>query len=148
MYTVRLWKKGDSETCRFNGGSWFAELVGTHVKSYKTISTFTLIGGSIIEVLEELPQDYLDQIIQDDRSDKSQWSYSEITNMSEISDMSEQEKVQISKWLGKDIVEETAFQIPKAKSIQPSREKALPSRKSPAHISGRLMGACLIDDCR
>ena len=148
MYTVRLWKKGDSETrrCRFNGGSWFAELVGANVKSYKTISTFTLISGSIIEVLEELPQDYLDQIIQEDFV--GTWTSSEITNISEISDVSEQEKVRISKWLGKNIVEESAFQIPKAKSIQPSREKTLPSRKSPAHISGRLMGACLIDDCR
>jgi hypothetical protein len=147
MYTVRLWKKGDSETRRFNGGSWFAELVGNQIKSYKIISTFTLISGCIIEVVEALPQDYLDQIIQEDFI--CTWTSSEITNISEVSDISEQEKVQISKWLGKDIVVgEAAFQIPKAKSIQPSREKALPSRKSPAHISGRLMGACLIDDCR
>jgi hypothetical protein len=147
MYTVRLWKKGETEARRFNGGLWFAELVGDQIKSYKTVSTFTLISGSIIEVVQDLPQDHLDHIIQDNPIGKIQWSYSEIKNISEIPDISDQERKQISKWLGKDIVE-TAFQIPKTKSIQTSREKALPSRKSPAHISGRLMGACLIDDCR
>jgi hypothetical protein len=148
MYTVRLWKKCDNikKVRRFNGGSWFAELVEDNIKSYKTIATFTLISGSVIEVVEALPQAYLDKIIQEDLIDT--WISSEITNISEIPDISDQERERISKWLGKDITEDTPFQIPKAKSIQTSREKALPSRKSPAHISGRLMGACLIDDCR
>ena len=146
MYTVRLWKKGNTKIHRFNGGSWFAELSDDYLKSYKTISTFTLINGCIVEVVEVLPDIYLDKIIQEEFV--VSWSYYEITSVNEILDISDKERERICKWLGKDSCDETAFQIPKTKSIQTSREKALPSRKSPAHISGRLMNACLIDDCR
>lgn len=143
MYIVRLWRKGHTQARRFNGGSWFAELVDGAYKSYKTISTFTLIDGSIIEVVEELPSEYLEKIIQEDKNTESQWSYKEITNTIDIKDISEKERIRIDSWFQK--TSSSPFQIPKAKSLQTSREKALPSRKAPAHISGRLMDACLID---
>ena len=144
MYIVRLWKRGDTATIhRFNGGSWFAELVDGSCKSYKTITTFTLISGCIVEVVEELPQDYLDHIIQEEKNTLSEWSYKEITNTQNNKDISEKEREQINSWFQK--TSSSPFQIPKAKSLQTSREKALPSRKAPAHISGRLMDACLID---
>lgn len=144
MYIVRLWKRGDTtQVRRFNGGSWFAELINGSCKSYKTISTFTLINGCIVEVVEELASDCLEKIIQEDKNTESQWAYKEITNTRDIDDISEKERMQIDSWFQK--TSSSPFQIPKAKSLQTSREKALPSRKAPAHISGRLMDACLID---
>jgi hypothetical protein len=144
MYTVRLWKKGAAKITRFNGGSWFAELVGSQMKSYKTVSTFKLINGCIVEVLEALPEDYIDVIL-DKGSITRSWVYSDISKISDIPDILDQEREKICKWFEKN-VNEAPFQIPRARQLQTSREKALPSRKAPPHISGRLMGSCLIGD--
>ena len=144
MYTVRLWKQEGGKSKRFNGGSWFAELTGSQMKSYKTISTFKLINGCIIEVLEPLPEDYIDNII-GEGSIVNSWKYSTISKVSDIPDILDEECEKICKWLGKNI-NETPFQIPRARQSQTSREKALPSRKAPPHISGRLMDSCLIGD--
>ena len=166
---VSLINSAKSSYKRYNGGSWFAEVIDNiNVKCYSTLETHVLECGSILEILELKPENWLDSFPESlMQQDVKSVPFSPLELKYEAVDVQKhlvggysvlivgQEELQLAGVL--DDLKEIGLSLNDMKHMRPSilvnkNDKKLQeetsreskARKTPPHISGRIMAPCMV----